>query len=62
MIDLNDITFTNHCPIVDNAQSNKLRWLWHKRLGHASFYLIEKNTTIVSIRSDHGSEFQNQKF
>ena len=22
----------------------------------------EKNTTIVSIRSDHGSEFQNQKF
>ena len=22
----------------------------------------EKNTTIVSIRSDHGSKFQNQKF
>ena len=22
----------------------------------------EKNTTIVSIRTDHGNEFQNQKF
>ena len=22
----------------------------------------EKNTTIVSIRSDHGSEFKNQRF
>ena len=42
MIDLNDIISTNHCLVVDNAQSNKLSWLWHKRLGHASFYLIDK--------------------
>ena len=42
MIDLNDITSINHCLVVDNAQSNELSWLWHKRLGHASFNLINK--------------------
>ena len=42
MIDLNDITFTNHCLVADNAQSNKLSWLGHKRLGHASFHLMNK--------------------
>ena len=42
MIDLNDITSTNHCLVVNNAQSNELGWLWHKRLGHASFNLIDK--------------------
>ena len=42
MIDLNDITSTNHCLVADNAQSNELSWLWHKRLGHASFHLIDK--------------------
>ena len=42
MIDLNDITSINHCLVVDNAQSNELSWLWHKRVGHASFNLIDK--------------------
>ena len=42
MIDLNDITSTNHCLIADNAQSNKLSWLWHKRLRHTSFHLMNK--------------------
>ena len=42
MIDLNDITIANHCLIADNAKSNELGWLWHRRLGHASFYLINK--------------------
>ena len=42
MIDLNDINFINHCLLVDNGQSNKLSWLWHKRLGYASFNLIDK--------------------
>ena len=42
MIDLNDITSTNHCLVVDNAQSNELSWLWHKRLRHISFHLIDK--------------------
>ena len=42
MIDLNDITFINHYLVANNAQSNELSWLWHKRLGHASFYLINK--------------------
>ena len=42
MIDLNDITIVNHCLVADNAKSNELSWLWHRRLGHASFYLIDK--------------------
>ena len=42
MIDLNDIISTNHCLIDDNAQSNVLSWPWHRRLGHTSFYLINK--------------------
>ena len=42
MIDLNDITIANHCLIADNAKSIELGWLCHRRLGHASFYLIDK--------------------
>ena len=42
MVDLNDITSTNHYLVVNNAQSNELGWLWHKRLGHASCNLIDK--------------------
>ena len=42
MIDLNDITIANHCLIANNAKSNELGWLWHRRLGHASIYLIDK--------------------
>ena len=42
MIDLNDITIANHCLVADNTKSNELDWLWHRRLRHASFYLIDK--------------------
>ena len=42
MIDLNDITIVNHCLVANNAKSNKLGQLWHRRLGHASVYLINK--------------------
>ena len=42
MIDLNDITIANYCHVADNAKSNELGWLWHRRLGHASFHLIDK--------------------
>ena len=42
MIDLNDITIANHCLVADNAKSNELDWSWHRRLGHASFYLMDK--------------------
>ena len=42
MIDLNDITIANHCLVADNAKSIELDWLWHRRLGHASFYLTDK--------------------
>ena len=52
MIDLNNITITNHYLVADNAKSNKLSWLWHRRLGHASFYLIDqliKKDLIVRI-------------
>ena len=52
MIDLNDITIINHCFVADNAKSNELGWLWHRRLRHARFYLIDKlikNDLIVGI-------------
>ena len=42
MIDLNDITIVNHCLVANNAKSNELGWLLHRRLGHASVYLINK--------------------
>ena len=42
MIDLNDIIIANHCLVPDNAKSNELGWLWYRRLGHASIYLIDK--------------------
>ena len=42
MIDLNDTTIVNHCLVANNAKSNELDWLWHRRLGHASIYLIDK--------------------
>ena len=42
MINLNDITIVNHCLVANNAKSNNLGWLWHRRLGHASIYLIYK--------------------
>ena len=52
MIDLNDIISINHCLVVNNAQSNELGWLWHKRLGHASFNLIDKlikNDLVIGV-------------
>ena len=42
MIDLNGITIANHFLVANNAKSNKLGWLWHRRLGHTSIYLIDK--------------------
>ncbi|XP_070002760.1 uncharacterized protein LOC142165908 [Nicotiana tabacum] len=47
--------------------------LWHRRLGHASFSLLNKRVkkdliqvkmsyNVVSIRSDHDTEFDNAKF
>ena len=42
MIDLNDITIVNHCLVTNNAKLNEFGWLWHRRLGHASIYLINK--------------------
>ena len=42
MIDLNDITIANHYLVANNAKSNELDWLWHRRLGHVSVYLINK--------------------
>nr|XP_009800913.1 PREDICTED: uncharacterized protein LOC104246732 [Nicotiana sylvestris] len=53
--------------VVDDAE------LWHKRLGHASFTLLNKlvkkdliqvkiGNKVACIRSDHGTEFNNVKF
>ena len=42
MIDLNDITIANHYLVADNAKLNKLGWIWHRRIGRASFYLIDR--------------------
>ena len=42
MIDLNDITVANYCLVANNAKSNKLGWLWHRWLGDACIYLIDK--------------------
>ena len=42
MIDLNNITIATHCLVANNAKSNKLGCIWHRRLGHASIYLINK--------------------
>ena len=55
--------------IVDDfSRFTWVSFLAHKDETFSSFIKLlkrtmnEKNTTIVSIRSDHGSEFQNQKF
>ena len=49
---MNDITIANHCLVANSAKSNELGWLWHRRLGYASFYLIDKlikNDLIIEI-------------
>ena len=53
MIDLNDITITNHCLIVNNAKSNELGWLWHRRLGHASIFLIDVDSIMILMITTH---------
>ena len=42
MIDLHDINIVNHCLVANNAKSNELGLLWHRRLEHASICLIDK--------------------
>ena len=61
MIDLNDIVNINHCLVVDNAKSNELGWLWHRRLGHASFHLINKLIKKVLIIGIPSLEFKDDK-
>ena len=36
LIDLNNLSLSNHCLVADNAKMNEIGWLWHRRLGHAS--------------------------
>ena len=40
MINLNDISTSSHCLVATKAKINKISWLWHRRLGHASIHLI----------------------
>ena len=39
---MNDITIADHYLVANNAKSNELGWLQHRRLEHASIYLIDK--------------------
>ena len=39
MIDLNDLVHDNLCLTV---RKDNLTWLWHRRLGHASYNVIHK--------------------
>ena len=54
--------------VDDFSRFTWVSFLAHKDETFSSFIKLlkrimnEKNTTIVSIRSDHGSKFQNQKF
>ncbi|WRX09067.1 GAG-pre-integrase domain - like 1 [Theobroma cacao] len=53
-----DLDVNSEVCLVANAENDS--WLWHKRLGHK--VENEKGLAIVSIRSDHGGEFENDKF
>ena len=54
--------------VDDFSRFTSVSFLAYKDATFSSFIKLlnrimnEKNTTIVLIRSDHGSEFQNQKF
>ena len=42
MIDLNELSTSDHCLVATQAKINEISWLWHRRLGHASVHLISK--------------------
>ena len=42
IIDLNNISNLSQCLIANEVKNNKISWLWHRRLGHASMDLMSK--------------------
>ena len=43
MVDLDDLLMKDgQCLVVMNSKNIETSWLWHRRLGHASMYLISK--------------------
>mgnify|MGYP000552808847 CR=1 FL=1 len=42
-VDLDDLSLPNgECLVAMNSTKEETSWLWHRRLGHASMYLISK--------------------
>jgi len=67
MFHVSCITSSMNCLLTRDDES----WLWHRRLAHIHMHHLnkiakvvqnEKNSSIVSIKSDHDREFQNEKF
>ena len=43
MVDLDDLPIKDgQCLVATSSKSIETSWLWHRRLGHASMYLISK--------------------
>ena len=43
MVDLDDLLIKDgQCLVATSSKSIETSWLWHRRLGHASMYLISK--------------------
>ena len=40
---MNNININGHCLVASKANIDEDSWLWHRRLGHASSYLISKH-------------------
>ena len=60
LIDLHHASFNIHCLITKEDDT----WLWHMRFCHKHMQHFNwlNRVKIMSIRSDHGGEFQNEIF
>ena len=61
LIDLNNLSSSNHCLVADNAKMNEIGWLWHRRLGHASTHLILKLLKMDLVKGIPSLDFENNR-